>query len=75
MLKIEITKKGNALGFTALGQTVCGSYSGRGKAWQVWIDGANALANVRRFETIADAKDYARTLIDEVRTRELAWWN
>lgn len=76
MTSIEITKKGNAVGFTAKGETVTGRYSRRSRTWNVWIDGACMLTDdrTRRFATLTEAKAYAASLIDAVKTAELAWW-
>jgi hypothetical protein len=76
----NISKTGNALGFTAAGETVTGrSLPGR-KAWL--IGGATAeglawpLSDPRRrcFPTAQEAEEYAQTLIDEAATNRLRWW-
>jgi hypothetical protein len=77
-MKIEISKKGNAVGFTAQGNTVIGRYRSKIKAWNIGIVspvGVEYMSESRNFPTITDAKTYAASIIDEQKTAELAWWN
>lgn len=72
--RIEITKKGNAVGFTATGETVTGQYLSKSKCWAINVTGLLIDTRNRRFADLADAKQYAATLIDAAKTNELSWW-
>jgi hypothetical protein len=72
---------GNALGFTASGETVTGRYCVKTKAWRIEVHSVTAggflnLADTRHgnFPDKRAALDYAGTLIDRAKTLELAWW-
>lgn len=73
MTTFEITKRGNTVGFDANGREICGQYSSKAKCWQVWIHPFVSLTG-RNFPTLAQAKEYAASIIDEAKTSELAWW-
>ncbi len=74
-MTINITRRGNAVGFTSDGRTVCGGYCKAVRAWQVWIDGPVSVSATRRlFSEKPDAIAHARTLVDSAVTARLAWW-
>lgn len=72
----EITARGNAVGFTAAGETIVAGK--RPGAWYVQVEGqygANlADARCRSFGTRREAAEYATTLVDDEQTEAKAWW-
>lgn len=77
---LHISKRGNAVGFTAAGETVTGQYRAKVKAWTISVSSVEGFAHLtdernRNFAELADAKAYAQTLIDAAKTQELAWWS
>jgi hypothetical protein len=78
--QINITARGNAVGFTQSGQVVTGRKQNLSRSKGAWIievgEGARVLTNGMRqaFEKKSDAIRYAASLIDEAKTAELAWW-
>lgn len=75
--QIQISKKGNAVGFTAAGRTVCGEFSRKANVWRVWSQGEFvSLTNTNRqsFTTLTAAREYAASLVDDAKTNELKWW-
>jgi hypothetical protein len=79
MKAMYISKKGNAVGFTAQGETVIGRFTKSG-AWRIAV--ANPVTENesltdprgRNFAIKNDAIEYANTLIDPIVTAEKAWW-
>ena len=77
----SITKKGNVLGFTVNGEAIIGCYRSKIKAWRIDIVskelGIPILTDSRNrtLPTRGMAADYANTLINEIKTKELSWWN
>lgn len=72
------SRKGNAIGFTAAGHTVCGQRrkDGSYRVWAQSADDALALTNptLRAFATMTDARAYALSLIDAQTTACMKWW-
>jgi hypothetical protein len=75
----SMTKKGNALGFTAKGDTVC-CQGRKDGSWKILCSVGHAcsldLADPRTqtFATKQQAAEYALSLIDPAKTEELKWW-
>ena len=73
---IGFTTRGNAVGFTAKGETIVGKRdSGTGR-YSIWLDTTFSMldSRTRRFDTLVEARNYAASLIDQTKTEELAWW-
>ena len=70
-----MSKRGNAIGFTAAGETVCAQYSKQcGGIWRVWIEGESNWASKLGFTKKGEAAAYASTLICDTQTNLLKWW-
>jgi hypothetical protein len=80
-IKIEggNTVKGNAVGFTAAGETVTVCRRAKQKAYKVAVAGpfgpSSLDARNQTFPTLAEARTYAASLVDEAKTLELTWWH
>lgn len=71
------TKKGNVAGFTKEGETVCGQYFSKIKAWRVYVGSSiNWLVDSRTqtFPTLALAENYANGIINKEMTEKMKWW-
>lgn len=82
MTAVTISAKGNAVGFTATGETITGRRSGCKTAWRIEVYREIGLVSLpvatddrnRSFPSKATAAAYAATLIDDEATARLAWW-
>lgn len=80
MIRINITKKGNALGFTSAGETVIGYYRPKATCWRIAVAMPESESERqtdernRNFPSKAEAIMYARTIIDLAVTQQKAWW-
>lgn len=78
MKSSDLTRRGNALGFTTQGETVAGQYDARSKTWRIFVDKGwgPSLTDGRNhtFVKKSEAIAYAETLIDPETTARLRWW-
>lgn len=74
----DISKKGNAVAFTAAGETITGCYRPKSNVWRIDIhrEGVLTLSDERNrnFPTREMAAQYASTLADDAMTQRMAWW-
>jgi hypothetical protein len=73
----DITRRGNAVGFDAAGNTITGEYRGTVKAWTIRVVrnlGYFSEVSSQTFVDKAEAAAYASTLVDDVMTADMRWW-
>lgn len=78
---LNITKNGNAVGFTKDGHTVTVGYKPNSKTWYVVTVEDTGKTQLpinefsRNFPTKEDAGQYAAGIVDYNKTKEKAWWD
>ncbi|QGH73435.1 MAG: protein of unknown function DUF3990 [Podoviridae sp. cty5g4] len=80
-MELNITKKGNAVGFTKEGYTITIGYKPSSKTWYVHVidDQGNVQLPIEdlshNFPTKDVAGQYALNIMDYDKTKEKAWWD
>ena len=72
----NITAAGNAIGFNASGQTIVASKKKKQGLLtvKIWLDINGTTQLVRNFGDVKSALAYVDTILDQAKTKELAWW-